>query len=175
VGKGSGTATVKVDVVFDSNWLSAYGWIGSWEDITWDTYTADKETADENNLIGTKWIDQMDTWYSFPFSSTDTIINAIPLMPITVDLESTLNGINQPQTLISIDEAQLLVTYSIATPAPTATPTPTPTSTPNATPTPEPSTGFLSVDVLIGIISVLAIIVTALIVTIFLILQKNKK
>jgi hypothetical protein len=173
----SATLRVKVDVVFDSNWLSVYRWPGSWEDITWDDYTADKEVAGENNLIGTEWVDQMDTWYSFTFSPTDTIINAIPLMPITVDLESSLLGVNQPQTLISIDEAQLLITYSTVTPAPTATPPPTPTNTPipTLTPTPQPTTGFLSMDMLIGIIGALAIIVIVLLVTIVLILRKNKK
>jgi len=177
----SATLRVKVFYPFDANWLSAYVWLESWEDITWDDYTLKKEAMGETNLIGSEWVDQMDTWYSYTFSTLDSTINAIPLMPITVDLESSLYGTNLPQTAIQIEEAQLVVTYSVPTPSPsptpTATPTPTPTNTPTPTPasTPEPGNSFLSMEALIGIVGALAIVVIVLLVVIFLIIRRNKK
>jgi hypothetical protein len=177
------TLRVKVHIAFDANWLSAYSWADFWANYTWDEYTQDKEAAGENNLVGSKWVDQMDTWYTFPFPSSDTIINAIPLMPITVDLESSYLGVNLPQTVISIEEAQLVVTYSLVTPTPTPSPTATPTpspspspspslfpspsSTPQLTPTVQPDTGmFLPMPIIYGIVIAFVILMVIIIVLI---------
>jgi hypothetical protein len=51
---------VKSQVAFDSTYISAYSWVGSWADKTWDDFTLDRERAEENNLIGTKRMDTMD-------------------------------------------------------------------------------------------------------------------
>lgn len=108
---------VKTDVVFDHNWLSAYQWLGSWANYTWDSYTSDKETVGENNLIGSEWVDQMGTWYTYTFSSSDTIFNALASAPVTVDLECSYLGTNLPETIITIQAAQLVVSYTPVTPA----------------------------------------------------------
>jgi hypothetical protein len=109
---------VKTHIVFDSNYVSAYRWVGSWTNQTWDKYTEEKEIAGERNCISAKWMDQMDTWYSYTFSSSDTIGTALALLPVTVHLESSFLGTNFPETLIDIEEAQLVVTYTTEEPSP---------------------------------------------------------
>lgn len=175
------TLRVKTHVVFDSNWVSAYRWSGSWSNYTWDEFTNDRATLGSKNCVGSQWMDQMDTWYTYTFSASDTIGNSLAYLPVTVHLESSLLERNFPETLINFVQAHLVVVYTQGTSAPQPTnngqPTQTPVQTPDSasinapTTSPQSQSGiFIPTEFII-----LGAIVIVLIIGVFTVIRLRKK
>lgn len=121
----SAVLRVKTDIVMDPTRISAYRWMGSWKDYTWDNFTLDRDTVGEKNCIGSKQVSSMDTWFTYSLSPPDTILYSLNDLPITFHLESSYLGSNLPETYVSFKDVQLVLTYTTSTPAPTNNPTPT--------------------------------------------------
>lgn len=103
-------------------YVSVYSFTGLWKD---EDYLGENKGYD--NYVGAKLIDTMGISYSFPFPSSDSTFNTIKVLPVTLELESSLAGINQYTQAILFDSATLTISYTLpANPPPPPPPTPPP-------------------------------------------------
>lgn len=112
---------IKTKFVLTPAWVSAFSFPFLWTNFSWENYTLCKRAANERNLIDTNWITTNELWYSYKFSTAnaDSVKTSLKTGVLTIELESSLFGVDQSSSIILYENAKLIVNYTPDTVAPT--------------------------------------------------------
>jgi hypothetical protein len=103
----------RTDVVSTPAWISAFCFPFRWTTASWENYTLWMESVGSSNRIGSEWITTNGVSYSYDFSTDNrgTLAASRNTGFLTVELESSLFGVDQPSLILFSDNTKLEIGY----------------------------------------------------------------
>lgn len=103
----------RTDAVSTPAWISAFCFPFRWTTCSWENYILWMESAGYGNRIGSKWITTNGVSYPYDFSSDNkaSLDASRNTGVLTVELESSLLGVDQPSLILFSDNTKLEIGY----------------------------------------------------------------
>jgi len=112
---------VKTKFALTPAWVSAFSFPFLWTNFSWANYILCKRAANDRNFVATNLVTTNEVWYSYQFSTllADSLKTSLETGVLTIELESSLFGVDQSSSIILYDDAKLIINYTPDIAAPT--------------------------------------------------------